>query len=105
MSPEDFEFICDLLGNVLISGGTLLFIDWISDVIADYSGTKKHPGMEPMPKPYELGCKCPSCHDGFTSKTRADFEMDHSDWQDMVLGKEDSKYDPKTGELRKNKKQ
>jgi hypothetical protein len=104
MSGEELEFICSVLEKVLISGGTLIFIDWISDVIADYSGTKTHPGMKSLPKPYELGCKCSNCYDGFTVKTRADFEMDSEDWKDMVLQNEKSKYDPETGDLRKDNK-
>jgi hypothetical protein len=102
MDGSEIEFIISLLEKVVISGGTLIFVDWVSDVIIDYSGAKTHPGMKTMPKPYELGCKCSSCYDGFTVKTRADFEMDAKDWEEMVLNNEESKYDPKTGKLREN---
>ncbi len=88
MGPDELEFIFDLLGKVLVSGGTLLFIDFISDIIADYTGTKIHPGMEPAPKHSELGCQCPSCYDSLAEKKVDNSEAEFSEWRDAVIEQE-----------------
>lgn len=102
MTPDEFEYVMTLLGNVVITGATLILVDWITDAIIDYSGTRVPPGMETSSRlSDELGCKCPSCDDSFGKKPKIDIGMDPKDWEDMVLKKSDSKYDPETGELRK----
>ncbi len=96
MGSDELEFIFDLLGKVLVSGGTLLFIDFITDVIADYTGTKVHPGMEPAPKHSELGCQCPSCYDSLAERKVDNSEAEFNEWRDAVIEQE-LKRNSKTG--------
>jgi len=76
--------IINNLDKVLIVGTAYTFSTWIIEVVADYSGTRVHPGMEPMPKPWEETCDCPVCYDP-NAPRRSDFEMSFEDWEKMVL--------------------
>jgi len=84
MDPEVIEFIISILDKVIITGVTFTFIGWVTEVVTDYTGTRVHPGMEPMPKPWETGCQCPSCYDPNAPK-QSDYEMSFEDWERMVL--------------------
>ena len=84
MGPDVvIEFILDNLDKVVIVGTTFAFVSWINEVVTDYSGTRVHPGMEPLPKAWD-NCDCPSCYDPKAPK-RSDYEMSFEDWEKMVL--------------------
>jgi hypothetical protein len=84
MDPEVIQFLIGILDKTVITVVTFTLVGWITEEVIDYTGTRVHPGMKPMPRPWEQDCECPSCYDPNAPK-QSDYEMSFEDWEKMVL--------------------